>query len=217
MRSQAVDTHSTQPFAVTMHVDPPALSRPSQLHVHSIHLKYTWRATQEDAGLLFCIACLPLANYDFAEPHIFSTHLLLPDASVLDALFQRFVTNHLVSRYPLIFGPWCRRFAAERKVFPSIARSVLAVAVRSPNPSMRKSTRKLIVRMRTLHELELELTNSRLNALVPPSDDAPDSVCEDTLSDMKAITFALERLYRRAIKPRRFKVRSGSLLLPQGI
>ncbi|KZV68805.1 hypothetical protein PENSPDRAFT_753859, partial [Peniophora sp. CONT] len=169
-------------------VDPPSSSRPPQLYLRGIHLDYIWKATQEGA-----------------EAHIFSPNLLLPDVSVLDTLFQRFVAYHLVGRYPLIFGPYSRRLDAERAVFPSIARNILTIAVRSPNASMRKSTRKLIAGMRASHERETELVASQLFLLAPNADDLPEPEDEERLTDTRAITFALERLYRKALRPRRFK------------
>lgn len=73
---------------------------------------------------------------------------------------------------------------------------------------MRKSTRKLIAGMRASHERETELVASQLSLLAPNADDLPEPEDKERLTDTQAITFALERLYRKALRPRRFKVRA---------
>ncbi|VDB85599.1 unnamed protein product [Peniophora sp. CBMAI 1063] len=184
-------------LCIDLTMNPPSTSRPPRLYLRAIHLDYVWKATQESA-----------------EAHIFSPNLLLPDIPVLDSLFQRLITYHLVGRYPLIFGPYSRRLDAERNLFQSIARKILTIAVRSPNTSHRKSTRRLIARMRASHERETDLIVSRVSVLAPSGDDISESMDDDRVSDTRAITFALERLYRKALRPRRFKVKMSSAHSP---
>ncbi|EGO23626.1 hypothetical protein SERLADRAFT_416034 [Serpula lacrymans var. lacrymans S7.9] len=65
-------------------------------------LLYIWKAKQPT----YKDSPNSAAFLDAASP--FSSQIFLPIESILHRVTGQFVTYHLVSRYPLIFGPWCK-------------------------------------------------------------------------------------------------------------
>ncbi|PBK74876.1 hypothetical protein ARMSODRAFT_495130 [Armillaria solidipes] len=118
----------------------------THLTLTAIHLRYEWKDS----------ACL-----DSSQLHPFSPNLSLPFLTLLDNLIGRFVTWHLVKRYPLIFGTWFKvcglnksscirchpifqQLDIEATFFPKIFRMLLDMMKRSPNPEFRSTCKRLL-------------------------------------------------------------------------
>ncbi|OBZ69066.1 hypothetical protein A0H81_11380 [Grifola frondosa] len=80
----------------------PPLARPRAPFVRlvSIELVYVCRSLQNDKAL--------------ESVNLFSPHAYLPLVAALDRIVDKFVTYHLVRRYPLIFGPWREALSKQR-------------------------------------------------------------------------------------------------------
>ncbi|KIK88798.1 hypothetical protein PAXRUDRAFT_39297, partial [Paxillus rubicundulus Ve08.2h10] len=80
-----------------------SLPRTSRPHANliSLHLAYVWKTigrckdTDKSSDLI-------------EEVDPFSPTLFLPTEALLNRVTVQFLTSHLVGRYPLVFGPWCK-------------------------------------------------------------------------------------------------------------
>ncbi|KAI0316811.1 hypothetical protein OF83DRAFT_213620 [Amylostereum chailletii] len=173
----------------------------SHVRLRSIHFTYNW-----------------IPKEDFPSyAHIFSQQLFLPFRAALDEAVSKAVTNHIVARYPMVFGPWCKRFDKERSLFPSVARSLQGILSRSPNATFRKRCKGLLKQLRIHTEHDKHKSIAALNNLraMTIGDD------ESSTASSKASTFtsledsvclSLERIFRAGVRPARFKVRRGLVL-----
>ncbi|TBU62387.1 hypothetical protein BD310DRAFT_96422 [Dichomitus squalens] len=80
-------------------------------------------------------------NSGIADP--FAPSILLPVVSVLDRLLEQFVL-HSIRRYPLIFGPWRKRFDGEIATVSKLSLAVVDIIRRSPHTAFRKRSRRII-------------------------------------------------------------------------
>ncbi|KAG2065577.1 hypothetical protein BDR04DRAFT_159721 [Suillus decipiens] len=100
----------------------------------------------------------------------FAENLYLPFELLLKRVTEQ-LFNQLVGRYPLIFGTWCRRLDMESEYFPSVARSILEIMRRSPNPHF-VARCKRVIKVRLLL-LSVHAINIFLDCTCSPSVRAP--------------------------------------------
>ncbi|THH11673.1 hypothetical protein EW145_g524 [Phellinidium pouzarii] len=93
-------------------------SRDSRVSLDSMQLTYICKTAVNEIDVSSALECAPLC-------------------SVLNQALDKFLTYHLVKRYPIIFGPWGEKLEQEKVYFPSIARSLISMVHRSPNNEFR--------------------------------------------------------------------------------
>ncbi|KAI0004485.1 hypothetical protein BJV74DRAFT_378112 [Russula compacta] len=97
-------------------------------HVLSIHLTYDWKPlSKQSSGL-----------------SIFSPQTLLPLQPALNKVMRKLFSFHIVGRYPWLFGPLRTKLHIEHQWFPSLVRSLLAIADRSENSIFRNKAQALM-------------------------------------------------------------------------
>ncbi|CAL1713352.1 unnamed protein product [Somion occarium] len=137
----------------------------------------------------------------------FASHAYLPFMSVLGNVFYRFITHHLIARYPLIFGSCCNKINAELPLLPSICRSLLNIVDRSADPTFRKRARKALKKLNSQYidiiaanlaalSRYLGLSNEDLEGFPDP---------ERTLTREQMLHRSLVTFLKHRIKPFRFK------------
>ncbi|KAK7056973.1 hypothetical protein VNI00_002691 [Paramarasmius palmivorus] len=132
----------------------------------------------------------------------FSQQLSLPIKALLDNLVNRFVTWHLVKRYPLVFGgAWRKQMDVEAGFFRSILASLENLQQTSPNESF--GTQYVDI----LEDLENEISGSHCDAVQSLAEALgadPDEE-EPTLGRNAAFCLAMERLYQKGMRRPQFK------------
>ncbi|KAF9219253.1 hypothetical protein BS17DRAFT_804499, partial [Gyrodon lividus] len=126
----------------------PYTSRP-HANLVSLHLSYIWktigrRKDKDNSGDLM------------EDVNPFSPTLFLPTEALLNRVTIQFLTYHLVGRYPLIFGPWCKRLDMEMQYFPSIGRSITEIMNRSKSSSFLSKCNRLLKVARSRHKSVLQ-------------------------------------------------------------
>ncbi|KAH9942917.1 hypothetical protein B0H21DRAFT_749530 [Amylocystis lapponica] len=177
--------------------------RPVDVRLIAIHLVYACKSTSRDT---------PVA--EGANP--FAVRVYLPLASALDRVLEKFVSLHLVRRYPLIFGPWRAKLDRESPYVLHIVRSITSIAERSTNASFRKKFR------RSCRVIEGRYSSAMASSMVALQDllgtsgglelsnmEDDDTTVNHSTSDI--LCQSLERLFRVGIRPARFK---GALITP---
>ncbi|KAF8798876.1 hypothetical protein BYT27DRAFT_7121856 [Phlegmacium glaucopus] len=136
----------------------------------------------------------------------FARRLSLPYLTAVDNAVGRFVTFHLVRRYPLIFGPWCKQLDIERSFFPSILISIQSIMKRSQSPVFQATCQKLF----KLCKREIMSTSistagalSKYLGLEVGTYSAPATY---TCNEEEAFFLCLDRFYRLGMKRPNFKV-----------
>ncbi|KAJ6620808.1 hypothetical protein B0H10DRAFT_2188381 [Mycena sp. CBHHK59/15] len=163
----------------------------------AIDLNYIWHTSKSDSELV--------SN---SLVHPFSTHLSLPFQMLLDNVLRRFVTWHLVRRYPLIFGPWCQQLEIEKPYFDKIFRSISNIIQRSPRLSFRKNCERMIRTMQEQHAATLSAATVSLATYFGSDDDAcepADGFREPALNDEEAFCLSMELRYRTSMHRPQFK------------
>ncbi|TBU24086.1 hypothetical protein BD311DRAFT_42232 [Dichomitus squalens] len=94
-------------------------------------------------------------NSGVADP--FAPSILLPVVSALDRLLEQFVL-HSIRRYPLIFGPWRKRFDGEIAIVSKLSLAVVDIIRRSPHTAFRKRSRRIIQVGLDIHSVSLPRT-----------------------------------------------------------
>ncbi|KZT73836.1 hypothetical protein DAEQUDRAFT_808018 [Daedalea quercina L-15889] len=166
------------------------------------------------------MACLRLASIDvelvckmvvrgetntLEATTLFSGQVYLPLFSALRVVLEKFVSNDLVRRYPLIFGPWREKLDAEARLYPSLSRSLKNIACSSLNPAFKKRFRRVVMALGTQRtNRALHITDSLRNHLGygARDDDVRQTSTED---DSDLLSYSLERLFRRGVRPIVFK------------
>ncbi|KAE9389557.1 hypothetical protein BT96DRAFT_1003117 [Gymnopus androsaceus JB14] len=128
------------------------------------------------------------------------------DATCLvDNILKRFVTFHLVKRYPLVFGT---QLDVEMPFFPSIFRSILEMAKRSPNPAFRARFKQLI---KVIHEATapncFTASSAALATYLDGSGEPNDAELPE-ISSETALCLSTEKLFCIGMK-RPFKTTTG--------
>ena len=147
---------------------------PVHLKLLALDLDYVWQRNSNATAS----GCLDSAINPFAR------HLSLPYLTVTDNAVGRFVSYHLVRRvsfsflsffaeifthivrrYPLIFGPWCKQLDVECTFFPSILVSIQNIIKRSRSPVFQATCQKMFkVRLNMLFPSLLEQYSAALQA-----------------------------------------------------
>ncbi|KAK0244201.1 hypothetical protein EDD85DRAFT_807158 [Armillaria nabsnona] len=167
----------------------------AHLTLTAIHLRYEWKDS---------------ASLDSSQLHPFSPNLSLPFLTLLDNLIGRFVTWHLVKRYPLIFGTWFKQLDIEATFFPKIFRMLLDMMKRSPNPEFRSTCKRLLKSIKRKQLSILSLSNASLSSLLAEVGHVdPDTLRVHEkgleLSVEDAFCHAMDHCYRRVIRRPVFK------------
>ncbi|KAK1225410.1 hypothetical protein PQX77_011659 [Marasmius sp. AFHP31] len=163
-----------------------------QVTLQAIHLDLTWtRCTknQQNTGI---------------ESSVFSEQMSLPIQGLVENAIGRFVTWHLVRRYPLIFGAWNKQLADEIPFFRKLYRAISGMARRSPN-SFKSKYNRIVKTLRKQHVEAFTSSRASLFEYLHLQDDEEGTVSEVHLSDETVFCLAMERLYRAGIKRPRFK------------
>ncbi|KAF9489549.1 hypothetical protein BDN71DRAFT_1512019 [Pleurotus eryngii] len=142
--------------------------RPDDTAVHAklveIQLKYIWKTTQQEGSDSPPDMRTSPSLHD--DPHPFDTRLLLPISLLLMEAHHKFLTWHLVKRYPLIFGPRAQNLDKELAYFTPISRAVCSIIARSPNPTFREEAQSRINRIKSQRTASLcKVTEAVLDVL----------------------------------------------------
>ncbi|KAF5345533.1 hypothetical protein D9758_011997 [Tetrapyrgos nigripes] len=143
----------------------------------------------------------------------FSSQLSLPFRGLVDNVVGRFVTWHLVRRYPLILGTWCKQLDMEATFFPTIFRSILEMAKRSSNPTFRARFKELLKILKRQQLQSYEASHSSLSEYLGSETDLGDQ--EDLkMNQETAFCLSMESLYFTGSKRANFKSSAGNPLNP---
>ncbi|KAF8837910.1 hypothetical protein BDN67DRAFT_1013480 [Paxillus ammoniavirescens] len=181
----------------------PRTSRPHAKLI-SLHLAYVWktigrRKDTANSGDLI----------EKVDP--FSPILFLPIEALLNRVTVQFLTSHLVGRYPLIFGPWCKRLDLEMAYFPSISRSIAEIMNRSKNSAHISKCKRLIKVARSRHTRVLQASAAAISSCIgndaseDPAEEVDGAPSVSALTDEQALCEVLEQLFRVGVPQRRFK------------
>ncbi|KAK0487469.1 hypothetical protein IW261DRAFT_1589832 [Armillaria novae-zelandiae] len=167
----------------------------THLTLTAIHLRYEWKDS---------------AALDSSQLHPFSPNLSLPFLTLLDNLIGRFVTWHLVKRYPLIFGAWFKQLDIEATFFPKIFRMLSDIMKRSPNQEFRSTCKRLLKSIKRKQLSILSSSNASLsNVLAEAGHTNLDTLRVHgkgpELSVEDAFCRAMDHCYRRVIRRPVFK------------
>ncbi|KAF8558383.1 hypothetical protein OG21DRAFT_1494145 [Imleria badia] len=181
----------------------PDASRP-HANLVSLHLVYIWRTV---AGRSDITDSGPLVE----EINPFSPTLFLPAEALLSRVTEQFLIYHLVSRYPLIFGPWCKRLDLEMQYFPSIGHSVVEIMTRSKDHRFLSKCERFLKIARREHAFVLQTATATLSsctdaAVSETSEEETDELpATPVLTDEQVLCQSLEQLFRMGVPQRRFK------------
>ncbi|KAJ4477123.1 hypothetical protein C8R41DRAFT_904774 [Lentinula lateritia] len=160
-------------------------SVPVRVTLRSIHMQYSVTTTKETDNTLF------------------SSRLSLPYMSLLDNILKRFLTHHLVKKYPLVFGALCQQLDIEALYFSHIFRSIHEMAQRSQNPAFRAKFKQLT---QVLQKQQQTAYTSSSTALAAYLDDADaEDAGPPKLNSETAFCLSLEKLFCNGVKRPMFK------------
>ncbi|KAF8827437.1 hypothetical protein HHX47_DHR4000073 [Lentinula edodes] len=160
-------------------------SVPVRVTLRSIHMQYSVTTTKETDNTLF------------------SSRLSLPYMSLLDNILKRFLTHHLVKKYPLVFGSLCQQLDIEALYFSNIFRSIDEMAQRSQNPAFRAKFKQLT---KVLQKQQQTAYTSSSTALAAYLDDADaEDAGPPKLNSETAFCLSLEKLFCNGVKRPMFK------------
>ncbi|KAJ3981982.1 hypothetical protein F5890DRAFT_1567627 [Lentinula detonsa] len=160
---------------------------PVRVALHAIHLHYSVTTTKE------------------SDNNLFSSRLSLPYQSLVDNILRRFVTFHLVKRYPLVFGALCQQLDVEAPYFSNIFRSLQEMARRSRNPAFCAKFKQLIKVLKKQRQTEYTSSLTELAAYLSKTDDDIEDVEPLQLSSETAFCLSMEKLFCDGIKRTTFK------------
>ncbi|KAH8114599.1 hypothetical protein DFH11DRAFT_173496 [Phellopilus nigrolimitatus] len=181
----------------------------SQVALVSIHLTYYCKAVKDSTD------SPSTAKYGLT-------------CNLLNQVLGSFITRHVVKRYPLIFGPWgevnpdislidicldqlVQKLEQEKIYFPSIARSLLSMAQRSPNEEFRiQVKRHLKILSKRLKAAARDVLGDLQNCCSELIEEKalPGSDGDAARTDEDVICFAMERLFKVALRPSLIKCES---------
>ncbi|KAJ3795288.1 hypothetical protein GGU11DRAFT_810617 [Lentinula aff. detonsa] len=160
---------------------------PVRVALRAIHLHYSVTTTKE------------------SDNNLFSSRLSLPYQSLVDNILRRFVTFHLVKRYPLVFGALCQQLDVEAPYFSNIFRSLQEMARRSRNPAFCAKFKQLIKVLKKQRQTEYASSLTELAAYLSKTDDDTEDVEPLQLSSETAFCLSMEKLFCDGIKRTTFK------------
>ncbi|KAJ4481920.1 hypothetical protein J3R30DRAFT_2101008 [Lentinula aciculospora] len=160
---------------------------PVRLTLRAVHLQYSVTTSKE------------------SDYTLFSPRLSLPYQSLVDNILKRFITFHLVKKYPLVFGALCQQLDIEALYFSSIFRSIHEMAQRSRNPAFRPKYKQLIKMLKKQQEALYTSSSTALTAYLDENDADAKDVVPSQLSNEAAFCLSMERLFCIGIKRRTFK------------
>ncbi|EGN98035.1 hypothetical protein SERLA73DRAFT_74291 [Serpula lacrymans var. lacrymans S7.3] len=191
-----VDEDGITKFTLTSSQSLPHSSLP-HAKLLSVDLLYIWKAKQPT----YKDSPNSAAFLDAASP--FSSQIFLPIESILHR-----VTGH---RYPLIFGPWCKKLDLENYYSTSISSSVLDVINRSKNPFFVSECRRLLRMARSYNSTFFHASAATLLACHGQFDTVIDNneklkyTLDHSYSDQEALRMSMERIYKNGVPCPRFK------------
>ncbi|KIM89006.1 hypothetical protein PILCRDRAFT_207924 [Piloderma croceum F 1598] len=94
------ETDGLPKLTVTSARTVPQGMRPPHATLVSIDIVYKWRSRPRNIS-----TAEEIDQLDHTNP--FLSQLFLPFQTTLNTVIEKFVSVHLVKRYPFIFGPWC--------------------------------------------------------------------------------------------------------------
>ncbi|KAH9936256.1 uncharacterized protein B0H18DRAFT_1113675 [Fomitopsis serialis] len=152
---------------------------------------------------------------------LFSGQAYLPLFSALDDVLEKFVSNDLVRRYPLIFGPWrevgvymlapqfcnslyAQKLDLEARLYPSLSRSLMDIARSSPDPSFKRRFWRSMDVLGTQHDSRVRSAKQAMRDCL--GDDAIDDGDRmNAREDSDMLRYSMETLFRRGTRPVVFK------------
>ncbi|KAI6030690.1 hypothetical protein F5J12DRAFT_303832 [Pisolithus orientalis] len=179
----------------------------------SLELSFAWKTVRKDTGEWdghFLAVC--------DSP--FSTTMYLPAEALLGRVTEQFLVHHLVGRYPLVFGPWCKALDLEAEYFSPISRSVIEILEHSQNAAFRSKYQWLMKVARHTLDTTFQASVAAINShLAEPAVDGAEEEQDDhpsavQLSDEDVLCQVLEQLFRIGVPQRRPKLATdiGTLL-----
>lgn len=142
----------------------------------------------------------------------FSPTMYLPAETLLGRVTKQFLAQHLVGRYPLIFGPWCKALDLEAEYFSPISRSIIDILGHSQNAAFLSKYHKLMKIARdTLDSIFQASVAAIKSHLAEPAVDGAEGEQDDhpsaaRLSDEEVLCQVLEQIYRIGVPQRRPKL-----------
>ncbi|PFH53389.1 hypothetical protein AMATHDRAFT_84027 [Amanita thiersii Skay4041] len=181
--------------------------QPSPLHIqrlpHCTHLVgldlvYAWQTSTQHQTMPKVSTLL------LADP--FAQRLSLPFLALLDDAVGRFVSWHLVKRYPLAFGSWRRQLDVEVPCFPIIYRCIRAIMNRTLNPAFKNKCHQLFEVMMENVRLSNARASTSLLARLPGNDLTSVLEATDAIpSEIDALCFSMERLFQKSMRAPKFQ------------
>lgn len=168
---------------------------PVHLKLIGLDIDYVWQTNST------AIASGPLDT----AINPFAQHLSLPYLTATENAVGRFVSIHLVRRYPLIFGPWCKQLDVECTFFPSILISIRNIMERSRSPVFQATCQKmfkLCKRKITSTSVSAAEALSKYLGLEEGTYSAPTI---HAYNEEEAFFLCLERFYRLEMKRPKFR------------
>ncbi|KAJ8691106.1 hypothetical protein PTI98_010706 [Pleurotus ostreatus] len=134
-----------------------------------IQLKYIWKTIQQEGSDSPPDMRISPSLCD--DSHPFDTRLLLPISLLLMEAHHKFLTWHLVKRYPLIFGPRAQNLDKELAYFTPISRAICSIIARSPNPTFREEAQSQINRIKSQRTSSLRKVSEAVLDVLGNQDD----------------------------------------------
>ncbi|KAF9072185.1 hypothetical protein BDP27DRAFT_1418335 [Rhodocollybia butyracea] len=166
-------------------------SIPVRVLLRTVHLQYSVTTKSESSDV-----------------NLFSTRLSLPYRSLADNLLKRFVTFHLVKKYPLVFGALGQQLDIEAPLFLILFQNIKEMAKRSTDPTFRSRVKQIFNAMKKQHQKSFISASTALNAYLnidpDPKPDIP------PITNEAAFCLSMEQLFLKGLRRTLFK---ASLLL----
>ncbi|KAG6372870.1 hypothetical protein JVT61DRAFT_7305 [Boletus reticuloceps] len=195
------DTDGLSKLTLTPSRPLPDASRP-HANLVSLHLAYTWRTVTRRSDIAN-------SGHLVEDTNPFSPTLFLPSEALLNRVTEQFLIYHLVSRYPLIFGPWCKRLDMEMQYFPSISHSIVEIMTRSKNHRFLSKCKRLLKIARRQHKFVLQTATAALSSCTDNAGTSEEDLdglsATPVLTDEQILCESLEQLFRMGVPKRRFK------------
>ncbi|KAF9519034.1 hypothetical protein BS47DRAFT_1337588 [Hydnum rufescens UP504] len=147
------------------------------------------------------------------EKDLFNSHMDIDDVTPWLQIMEKMFATHFIRRYPLIFGQWKLNLTAESAFFPSIARSIAAILLRSNNKALKSQAKKTFNTLQmhrnrvvdgswaALSLLRASSDASNYRYSLPRNDQDMDDDGSQQLLFEKAICDSMRRLYRLNVRP----------------
>ncbi|KAL4263012.1 hypothetical protein AB1N83_005838 [Pleurotus pulmonarius] len=185
---------------------------PDDTAVHAklveIQLKYIWKTIQpEDSDASSDSRPSPLRD----DTHPFGTQLLLPISLLLMEVHHKFLTWHLVKRYPLIFGLRAQNLDKESVYFAPISRAICSIIARSPNPTFREEAQSQIKRIKSQRTSALRKVSEALREVLQDDDELTFFTEKPVDSDEDVLSSAMINLFNYGTKRTQFRPQESAI------